>query len=185
MASFRVLIPVDGSEFSRRALTSVRTFLNPETFSLTLLRVAPVPASIKGDPPRPLVVDGWIELTYDSERNRDLAKHPIFDSQVWESLRFELVDEMAEDMRALEEAGFAVSLVVRFGDPAEEITAFAREEGVDLVIMATHGRSGLQRAVMGSVAEKVLHNASVPVIMVPPVRAPAPKPLPFADLVEE
>ncbi len=53
-----------------------------------------------------------------------------------------------------------------FGDPAEEILRYVDENGIDLILMATHGRSGLKRWVMGSVADKVLRASNVPVWLV-------------------
>ena len=50
------------------------------------------------------------------------------------------------------------------GNPAEEIVRIARKEHVDLIVMGTHGRSGLGRLVMGSVAESVLRQAPCPVM---------------------
>lgn len=58
--------------------------------------------------------------------------------------------------------------VVRFGNPASEIKKFAEEEQVDLVVLATHGRTGLKHMVMGSVAEKVVRLSNIPVLAVKP-----------------
>lgn len=52
----------------------------------------------------------------------------------------------------------------RVGVPATEIVRFAKRYEVDLIVMGTHGRSGLTRLLMGSVAEAVVRNASVPVL---------------------
>ena len=52
------------------------------------------------------------------------------------------------------------------GTPADEILRFAEENGIDLILMASHGRSGLNRWAMGSVAYKVLREANVPVLLV-------------------
>lgn len=80
-----------------------------------------------------------------------------------------------EARTALEEfAGREVSpelgmrMVVRTGSAAEEIKRFAEDEGADLVVMATHGRTGLRHMVLGSVAEKVVRISSVPVLTVKP-----------------
>jgi nucleotide-binding universal stress UspA family protein len=64
--------------------------------------------------------------------------------------------------------GVAVDTEVRRGDAAEQIVAEARRAGADLVVMATHGRSGLGRAVIGSVAEAVLAHSPVPVLLLRP-----------------
>ncbi|WP_253737471.1 universal stress protein [Halohasta salina] len=57
---------------------------------------------------------------------------------------------------------------VEWGRPFRSITEYAERHGVDLIVMGTHGRSGLERLVLGSVAEKVLRTASVPILVVPP-----------------
>jgi nucleotide-binding universal stress UspA family protein len=58
--------------------------------------------------------------------------------------------------------------VLRFGNPADEIRKFAEEEAVDLVVIATHGRTGLRHMVMGSVAERIVRHSSIPVLTVKP-----------------
>ena len=50
------------------------------------------------------------------------------------------------------------------GSPADEIVAYAEKEGIDLIVMGTHGRTGLTRLVMGSVAESVVRRATCPVL---------------------
>jgi nucleotide-binding universal stress UspA family protein len=67
--------------------------------------------------------------------------------------------------------GFRVRTLVRSGDPAQEILGCILSQAVDLVVMSTHGRRGLRRAVMGSVAEGVLRKSAVPVLVVRPPRA--------------
>lgn len=52
------------------------------------------------------------------------------------------------------------------GDPATQIVQFAEDEGVDLIVMGTHGRTGLKHLLMGSVAEHVLRHARCPVLVV-------------------
>jgi nucleotide-binding universal stress UspA family protein len=56
------------------------------------------------------------------------------------------------------------------GDPAEEIVRYIDTEGIDLVIMSTHGRKGLDRVLFGSVANYVVTTSSVPVMTVNPYR---------------
>jgi nucleotide-binding universal stress UspA family protein len=62
----------------------------------------------------------------------------------------------------------SVRRVVRHGSPAEELVSAIRDEAADLVVMATHGRVGLQRALLGSVAEHVVKASPVPVALVRP-----------------
>ena len=56
------------------------------------------------------------------------------------------------------------------GDPAEEIVRYIDAEGIDLVVMSTHGRKGLDRVLFGSVANQVVTTSSVPVMTVNPYR---------------
>jgi nucleotide-binding universal stress UspA family protein len=58
--------------------------------------------------------------------------------------------------------------IVRLGNPAAEICKFVADEHVDLVVMATHGRTGLKHVLMGSVAEKVVRMSTAPVLTVKP-----------------
>jgi nucleotide-binding universal stress UspA family protein len=65
------------------------------------------------------------------------------------------------------ERGLAVETAVRVDSPHRAILDYADENGVDLVVMGTHGRTGLDRVLLGSVAEKVVRLAPVPVLTVP------------------
>ncbi len=67
---------------------------------------------------------------------------------------------------AEERAALPVRARVLLGDPPLEIARFAGEEGYDVVVLGTHGRTGLSRLLLGSVAEKVLRRAPVPVLVV-------------------
>ncbi len=54
------------------------------------------------------------------------------------------------------------------GSPAEKILEVANKEGVDLIVMGTHGRKGLERAIFGSVCDKVVRNSKIPVLTIYP-----------------
>lgn len=60
---------------------------------------------------------------------------------------------------------------VVIGNPEEEIVKFADEQGINLIVMGTHGRKGLDRIVMGSVADHVVKSASMPVLTVNPFKS--------------
>ena len=61
-----------------------------------------------------------------------------------------------------------VSTAKAIGEPAAEIVAFAKEQGVSLLVVGTHGRTGLEHALMGSIAERVVRRAGCPVLTVHP-----------------
>jgi nucleotide-binding universal stress UspA family protein len=83
--------------------------------------------------------------------------------------RTEAEDTLARIAKELSGAGVRVHTAVPAGgNPAAEIVAAVRREGADLVVMATHGRSGVARAVLGSVAERVVAESPVPVVLLRP-----------------
>jgi len=174
MAPRKVLIPLDGSAFSRHVIPHVCEVLDVGSYAVTLLRVAAPPEGVTSPPPRPLMLDGWL-----MDRERLDRGHPIYQSQVWDALEEQLRQELGPELRRLTDAGFDVTAQVRFGDPAQEIIDVVQNEGYALVVMATHGRSGLGRLILGSVAEAVLRSVSVPVMMVRPQPTLAGEALPL------
>ena len=62
--------------------------------------------------------------------------------------------------------GVSATPFIRVGNPVDEINRFVTEEGCDLVVMGTHGRTGLQHLLVGSVAERVVRTSRVPVLTV-------------------
>lgn len=66
---------------------------------------------------------------------------------------------------ALERRRIPNEIVIRYGEPARQILAVARERDVDLIAMSTHGRTGLKRVAYGSVAERVLRKSARPLLM--------------------
>lgn len=73
--------------------------------------------------------------------------------------------EQLEQIRPVD-AQIPVDHVLLEGNPAREIVRFGREAGVDLIVMGTHGRTGKERLLMGSVAEKVMRDAACSVLVV-------------------
>ncbi|HEX7371566.1 MAG TPA: universal stress protein, partial [Thermodesulfobacteriota bacterium] len=65
----------------------------------------------------------------------------------------------------LKGVGVKVKSVVRYGHDAQEIVDHARDRDFDLIAMSTHGRTGLTQFVLGSVANKIIHTATVPILL--------------------
>ncbi|WP_375137158.1 universal stress protein [Halostella litorea] len=88
----------------------------------------------------------------------------------WEGIADVLRDEgesALERVRTLaENRGVAVETALLDGSPSKEIVRYAEAEGCDLVVMGTHGRGGIDRLLLGSVAERVVRSADVPVLTV-------------------
>ena len=143
----RVLIPVDGSQFSLEILPAVKQFLESRSNELILLHVTEMP--------------NW--LSNDEVAEGDTATYPEHEAVALEaSFRSSLQSSIDE----LTAAGFEVITAIAFGEPMPEIERFIAEEGVDLVAMTTHGRTGLARMFLGSVAQHLVNHAAVPVLLV-------------------
>lgn len=95
------------------------------------------------------------------------ASDVVFDVSAYEK---QVAEDSRENLATLVDSVFDdevnTRLEVRMGRPADEILHLAAEEGVDAIIIATHGRTGLAHIVFGSVAEKVVRHAKCPVLTV-------------------
>jgi nucleotide-binding universal stress UspA family protein len=60
-----------------------------------------------------------------------------------------------------------INIITEDGDAAESIVKVVKEMDIDIIVMGSHSRSGLEKMLMGSVTEKVLHHSSVPVLIIP------------------
>lgn len=184
MTAEKVLIALNGSEFSRRILSPVVRFLSPQEAEIILLYVAPLPAELIVPPSWPPSVDTLILPEYELERATQGAARPTPHRHVLANLEGTLTEGLQVAARLLREAGYSVTTAVRFGNPADEIINFVEDEAVDLVAMATHGRTGLSRILLGSVADQVVRRVSVPVLLVRPFGWPSPTCTPGAVLAD-
>lgn len=148
-----ILVPLDGSAFAEQALCHAEKVAMPDKTEIHLLSVA----SLLEDHSL-AVVDLYPVYVY-----RD---YMIDQDQEMERVRHELQGYLEGVAQRLESAGYRVQCIIRFGQPAEEIIAYAEEAGCDLVAMSTHGRSGLGRWVYGSVADKVLRGSQIPILLI-------------------
>lgn len=162
-----ILVPLDGSEFSRQIVPQLLRHCEPATDTLILLEVTEPTTGILPVPPRPVSMS-WTKPMHESMRDIEYSAHPVLAEQLEQVERSEIEQELAGVRHALEAAGYAVQVEARFGTPASEIADAAREHQVDLIAMATHGRSGLRQLLMGSVAEQVLRRVTIPVLLVRP-----------------
>jgi len=108
----------------------------------------------------------------DSFPNPDIMSFQLPWADYHRHLRDEAVARL-EELARVAGGGAAVEVVVVRGQPSRAIVEFADAEGCDLIVMATHGASGLHHALVGSVTRKVIHHASCPVMVVrqaPPAR---------------
>ena len=137
----KIPVPLDREAGAEVALPVAADLAKSDGTVIRLMYVAPTPSAI--------VAEGRVIAYADQESDR--LQH----------LGMVYLREAAHQL-----AGLPVEYAVRFGEPAEEILEEAREFGADLVVMATHGRSGVARLMLGSVAEAVLRRSEVPVVLV-------------------
>jgi nucleotide-binding universal stress UspA family protein len=145
----KILVPLDGSEFAENALEVAQQALASRQLQIHLVRV---PESVT-----------WAA----SPEAGAYAYYEVIDTYM-EAMKEEAQAYLAAVAAKLEERGHTVTWEVRTGMVSEEIAAAADEQQVDLVVIATHGRTGFRRVVMGSVAERVLREANAPLMMVRP-----------------
>lgn len=105
-----------------------------------------------------------------SEIGPSLTSYTVEDRSKQEQLIEDEAERAVEAITevAREHLSNSVTSAVERGVPAETIVEYADTHDVDIIVMGTHGRTGLERVLLGSVAEKTLRTASVPVVTVPP-----------------
>lgn len=137
----RVVVPLDGSPVAEAILPFMLEIAGPLDMEVMLLRVLlPIP---------PQVIEG--------------SRHVIVEDP--EARRVDAEEYLAPLAAQLRGKGIRAHTRVRRGDAAAEIAAAAQEVGADLIAMTTHGRSGLNRLMFGSVAEAVLRHVHLPVLL--------------------
>ena len=149
MSKKKVLIPISDPQFSLQVLPHLQNFLDPEESELLLLHVEKEPQSIHIE--RPLM--GSVDIY------RDEAEY---------ALRVNFADEMKPVIDQLQNEGFDVTTDVLFGKPAQAIEEHLAYVPVDMVAITTHGRTGLEKLMAGSVAEHILHHTHIPVLIFHP-----------------
>jgi nucleotide-binding universal stress UspA family protein len=138
----KILVPLDGSELAKMALDEAEKLAKAFDAEIILFQVVPF-MPIYGSPElvTPLIVD---------EKQKEAAE--------------KYLANLGEELK---KRGLRAAATVRTGQQvAVEIIDFAKEAGVDLIIMCTHGRSGISRWVMGSVALKVVTRAETPILLI-------------------
>jgi nucleotide-binding universal stress UspA family protein len=140
----KILVPLDGSALAETALLSAVPLAEATGAALLLLRAAEASALAVGDP-----ADAQVKVVREAEAYLEAVRS-----------------------RVQGESRAPVATAVWYGHPAEAIAEAARFNRVDLVAMTTHGRSGLGRLLLGSVAETVIRSTATPILVLHPDGAP-------------
>jgi nucleotide-binding universal stress UspA family protein len=164
----KILVPCDGSDLAREAVfPQVEDLAKSMDAEVIILRVVAAPVGRSGTAFRPGAPEMPVSLPVTPE-DAHVARHPIYRDQEIASAEAEARRSVAQAEAMLRDRGIAVRSEVLLGQPAEEIIDYAKDQDADLIVMCTHGRSGLGRWVFGSVTEKVLRGAKTPVLVIRP-----------------
>jgi nucleotide-binding universal stress UspA family protein len=144
----KILVPLDGSDLAECVLPHVESIARGcGVEGVVFMRVLD-----------PYVPSGALAYIGESQRQKM--------EEANESAAREYLDEV---VGRVDLGGVKIQKQIITGSAADSIAEYATKNGVDLIIIATHGRSGVSRWVWGSVADRVLRSACVPVLM---IRAP-------------
>jgi len=162
----KILVPLDGSKLAECALPHLEVLAKGcDTEEVVLVSVT---ERVQGyrvlegtGSPIPSPSGGWIEP---SQPQSQRLVPEAFGKKEKQAQRY--LDRIAKKLTA---KGLNVSTEVLLWKPAEAIVGYANQFGCDLIVMASHGRSGPSRWAYGSVADKVLRSSCIPVLV---IRAP-------------
>lgn len=145
----KILVPLDGSELAETALSHAKELARCTGAELELLRVAQL-----------YLPNYYFEAPIDADEliQRDRAQAKDYIEALATSIRGE---------------GYTVSTFVGHGAVADVIVDYAESTSADIIVMSTHGRTGVQRWLLGSVADRVLHGAKMPILLVRTTEHPA------------
>lgn len=145
-----IWVPLDGSPLAEKVIPHVVEMADKTGLEVVLLRVYLMP--------------GVAYLTGDSQPDWE---------RVQEETRSAADDYLNQKLRELQKQGLKkVSAIVLEGSAAEKIIQTAKEKPDSLIAICTHGRTGIKRAMLGSVADRVVRHGEVPVLLVPSSVAP-------------
>jgi nucleotide-binding universal stress UspA family protein len=142
----KVLVPLDGSEFAECSLPIVKNMAREGSIKEIILLTVAV-----------------IDIPHD-----DIGKD--FDFSTYWGAQLEKSKKYLADVQAkLSKEGTKVdTVVIEVGWPAQVITNFSEQNGVDLIVITSYGNTGLKNLMFGSVALRVLHDSHIPVLLIRP-----------------
>lgn len=141
-----LLVTLDGTSRSEAVIPHAIDVARSMGSQITLLRIVDAPAS------------DWSERGAIGKTHLETTAGALLTAHAREYL--------ARVAALVRQSGVQVSTIVEEGAPARRIPAVAEEVGADAIAMTTHSRRGINRLMFGSVAEAVLHEAAVPVLLV-------------------
>lgn len=142
----KILIPIDGSESSLEALGYAGSFASEFNITVYLMTVTEPHHSI-----------------YDIYADPNILIHRVSEATAILNQRLGETEEKAKEIGIRN-----IKLIKCFGKPCEKIIELATEKKIDLIVMGTHGRTGIAHFLIGSITEKVIRSAPCPVLVIRP-----------------
>ncbi len=147
----KIMVPLDGSKMAECVIPHVKNVAKGNAgVEIILFRVCEPPVILADYPPD--LKSEW------NDHVREETSHIQQQCSIY-------LDDTEKKLR---DSGLKITTKSSLGNAAEEIVNYAVQNQIDLVIMATHGRSGITRWAFGSVADKVLRSSPVPVMIIKP-----------------
>jgi len=140
----KILVPLDGSTLAEAALPHAEAIAKSEGAEIILLRVPTMPTT------------------------EFFAREPTLAVKIHEEEQVEVVKYINKKVEELKKDHIKVTAITQEGPVPETILAVAEQTQADMIAMSTHGRTGIQRWLMGSVADRVVHHTHIPVMLIHP-----------------
>lgn len=153
----KIMVPLDGSELAECVFPHVEGFLENCRVRVMIFIRAIIPDLMMS---QGAYVAGEIDLKRMEENTKKVQEEKTSSAE-------EYLARVVDRFRKYAQVTFQTRVVV--GEAADSLVDYASEQDVDLILIATHGRSGVSRWVRGSVADRILRASHIPVLM---VRAP-------------
>jgi nucleotide-binding universal stress UspA family protein len=140
----KILVPLDGSEISEAALPHAEAIAKSEGAEIILLRVPMIPPA------------------------EFFSRDPAIAVKIQEEEEAEAIEYVNKKKDELEKDNIKVSVILQEGPVPDTILSVADDIHADMITMSTHGRTGIKRWLMGSVADRVVNHAHIPVMLIHP-----------------
>jgi nucleotide-binding universal stress UspA family protein len=139
-----ILVPLDGSPLAEAVLPHAEALAKSEHAEIIILRVPNAPVS------------------------EFLSRDPMVAEMIHNDMEKESEDYVHDKVAALQKDNIKVTGITRDGPVPDTILEVADETHADIIAMSTHGRTGVSRWLMGSVADRVVHYSHIPVMLIHP-----------------
>jgi len=140
----KILVPLDGSTLAEAVLPHAEALAKSEHAEIIILRVPAIPTT------------------------EFLSRDPLVASMIHKDMEKESKEYVQDKVTMLERENIKVTGITKDGLVPDTILDVAEETHADMIAMSTHGRTGMKRWLMGSVADKVIHHAHIPVMLIHP-----------------